>query len=144
MINDFRDEYSFLSNFYYSPITYDGITYPTMEHYFQAMKTTDQAKRKEIANLETPSMAKRAGRMVDLRPEWEGIKMNVMRVGLRQKFAEGTTLRQKLLATRGEDLEEGNTWHDCYWGKCYCSRCGGHGMNRLGSLLMEVRDNDPT
>ena len=57
----------FLSNFYESPMTIQGITYPTNEHFFQAMKTLDPSERKKIASAQTPGRAKRLGRQVKLR-----------------------------------------------------------------------------
>ena len=74
MIVDFDREYSFLSNFYDSPFVHEGITYPTNEHFFQAMKTLDQEERKKIAAAATPGQSKRLGRHVALRPDWEAIK----------------------------------------------------------------------
>ncbi len=63
MIDSFRGEYYFLSNFYEAPVLYDGITYQNNEAAFQAQKTLDMEKRKEFASL-SPNLAKRAGRRV--------------------------------------------------------------------------------
>jgi len=63
-ITSFNGKYEFLSNFYYSPVTYEGITYPTVEHAFQAAKTFDVTERRRISEMKTPGMAKRAGRRV--------------------------------------------------------------------------------
>ena len=137
-IENFDEEYSFLSNFYSSPVRQDGVTYPTVEHAFQACKTTDFAEREPIRQASTPGQAKRLGRRVTLRPDWEQIKVSVMRELLLQKFKDDL-LKAQLLATGEAVLIEGNTWHDCYWGFCRCERCG-KGSNMLGILLMEVRD----
>lgn len=139
MINKFEGEYAFLSNFYPSPFVYDGIEYPTVEHFFQAAKTTDLSKRKEIAAAPTPGQAKRMGRQVKLRPDWEEVKIDVMMKGLRHKFAI-PKFREMLLATGDEELTEGNTWHDRAWGRCMCDKCGGQGQNLLGRLLMKLRE----
>lgn len=140
MINKFEGEYAFLSNFYPSPFTHDGITYPTNEHFFQAYKTLDIAEKKAIAAAETPGQAKRMGRNVKLRSDWERIKSLVMELGLRLKFTEHSDLRQALINTTPAQLVEGTTWHDQTWGVCMCPRCGGRGENRLGQLLMKLRD----
>lgn len=134
-IDKFDGEYAFLSNFYPS-IVYDfeGNTYPTVEHYFQAMKTLDPKVRKHIASAKTPGEAKRLGRRVELRSDWEDIKLKVMKHGLIQKFAE-PELRNPLLRTGDAELIEGNWWGDTYWGVC-----NGVGENHLGQLLMEVRE----
>ena len=139
MIVEFDGEHAFLSNFFPSSILYEGIVYPTNEHFFQAMKTLDQAERQKIANAETPGMAKRLGRHVQLRPDWEQIKVDVMRTGLMLKFTDAA-LAEKLLATGDEELVEGNWWHDQTWGSCFCpDHCRTPGRNLLGMLLMELR-----
>lgn len=133
MIDQFKDEYFFLSNFYPSEIIIDNITFPTVEHYFQAMKTVNQSEIIKIADALTPGEAKRLGRRVHLRADWESIKDEVMLNGLRKKFSI-PELKDKLLATKEEYLVEGNTWGDKYWGIC-----DGEGENHLGILLMKVR-----
>ena len=139
MIVEFDGENEFLSNFYPSPILHEGIVYPTNEHFFQAMKTLDPAERKVIANAETPGMAKRMGRTVKLRSDWEQVKVDVMRTGLMLKFSDAK-LAQKLIDTGDEELVEGNWWHDQTWGSCFCpDHCRTPGRNLLGMLLMELR-----
>ena len=139
MINRFEKEYFFLSNFYEHPIEENGIIYPTNEHYFQAMKTLNIAERKKIAAAPTPGEAKRMGRSVSLRPDWEEIKLDVMKRGLRLKFAD-LALAEKLLDTLDEELVEGNWWHDNIWGNCNCDKCKNiKGQNNLGKLLMKIR-----
>lgn len=139
MIVEFDGEYEFLSNFYHSPFTHDGITYSTNEHFFQAYKTLDIAEKKAIAAAETPGQAKRMGRNVKLRPDWEKIKVDVMMLGLRLKFAD-PELAAKLIATGDEELVEGNRWCDQTWGSCNCPKhIRTPGRNLLGMLLMELR-----
>lgn len=139
MIVEFDGQYAFLSNFYSSPFIYEGIVYPTNEHFFQAMKTLDIDERKKIAAAETPGKAKRMGRAVKLRPDWEKVKVYYMELGLRLKFAD-QELAQKLIDTDDEELVEGNWWHDNIWGSCMCDKCI-HipGRNMLGMLLMDLR-----
>jgi ribA/ribD-fused uncharacterized protein len=129
----FRDATEFLSNFYSSPIEYDGTEYPTVEHAFQAAKTLDLNQRAAIQAAPGPSEAKRLGRSADLRPDWEEVKVDIMRELLRVKFSD-TTLQEKLLKTGDRVLVEGNTWGDTFWGVCR-----GKGENHLGLLLMEIR-----
>ena len=139
MINCFEGKYAFLSNYYPSVFTYEGIEYPTNEHFFQAMKTLNIDERKEIAACETPGRAKRMGRRVQLRSDWEDVKIDIMRKGLKMKFSI-PELKTKLLATGDEELVEGTTWHDQIWGICMCEKCKGQGKNLLGQLLMETRN----
>ena len=139
MIKNFEGEYAFLSNFYFSPMIIDNVVYTTNEHFFQAMKSLNPKERQAIVLAPTPGKAKYLGRKVSLRKDWEDIKEEVMLTGLRHKFSN-PELRKKLLATGNEELIEGTTWHDNYWGICDCEACGGQGKNRLGKLLMQVRE----
>ncbi len=134
MIDSFRGEYYFLSNFYEAPVLYDGITYQNNEAAFQAQKTLDMEKRKEFASL-SPNLAKRAGRRVLLRTDWEQVKYTVMYEVCRAKFTQNPALGQQLLATGDEELIEGNNWGDRIWGQV-----NGKGQNHLGKILMRVRD----
>lgn len=131
MINDFRGKYFFLSNFYNSKIEINGITFLNVESAFQSFKDMD--KQSGFANLD-PSSAKRKGRRVNLRYDWEDIKDDVMYQVVKAKFEQNKILKQKLIDTGEEYLEEGNTWNDTYWGVCR-----GKGKNMLGKTLMKVR-----
>ena len=140
MIKVFEGEFAFLSNFWPSPFTYEGITYATNEHFFQAMKTLDPKERAWIASSETPGVAKRRGRTCALRHDWEQIKDEVMLTGLRIKFSH-PSLRTQLIMTGDQELMEGTTWHDNEWGNCSFERCKNiPGRNKLGKLLMQVRN----
>lgn len=134
-IDQFKGDYRFLSNFFPSSIEmYDGVRYPTSEHAFQAHKTHSMEERRHIASLDTPGKAKRAGRRVTLRDDWEVIKISIMEGVLFQKFSMHLDLRQKLIDTGDAELIEGNTWGDTFWGVCR-----GKGENHLGKLLMKIR-----
>lgn len=134
MIDSFSGKYRFLSNFYPAKVSLDGWDFPTVEHAFQAAKTLDSNKRRQIQQAASPGDAKRLGRTVNLRADWEDVKIDVMRQLLRRKFADPFLLSQ-LLATGTEELIEGNWWRDTFWGVC-----NGVGENHLGKLLMEIRD----
>jgi hypothetical protein len=139
-IDRFRGEWEVLSNFAFVPVTRNGATYRTSEHAFQAAKAISPADAERVAAAPTPTEAKRLGRHVQARPDWEQIKVNVMRECLRSKFSDPAA-RAKLLSTGQRLLRESNTWHDNYWGDCACPRCAGTpGQNLLGRLLMELRD----
>lgn len=134
MIESFTGQYRFLSNFYPCPVEFEGISYRTVEHAFQAAKTHDLLYRTFIENAETPAKAKRLGRKAPLRENWEEVKIDVMHDLLREKF-EHFELAMSLLSTGDEELVEGNWWGDTFWGKC-----NGFGANHLGHLLMEIRE----
>ena len=128
-----RGEFAFLSNFYECPITCQGITYRSSENLYQAAKTKDTKARQKMAGI-TPGQAKRMGRKIDIRPDWEDIKIDVMRWIVKRKFAEHPELAAKLMAVDCEIVED-NTWGDRFWGKV-----DGQGENWLGKILMEVRN----
>lgn len=129
----------FLSNFYPAPVALDGVTYPSVEHAYQAAKTTDAKQREPFSRkLVTPGQAKRMGKAVTMRADWNAVKLDVMRDLVKQKFANDA-LRAKLDDTAGRRLVEGNKWGDTYWGMVM--RDGKLvGENHLGKILMEVRD----
>lgn len=133
-ITSFTGEYAFLSNFY---VLSNG---STVEHAFQAAKTVDPEEKACILAASTPGNAKRLGRKVTLRPDWDIMKLDIMFSLLEMKFNFDPVLADKLINTGDAELVEGNTWHDTYWGVCTCSKCGNQGNNHLGKLLMQVRD----
>lgn len=139
-------EYDFLSNFYPSPINWETragmhVVAPTVEHVFQAEKATEQNFFMKVMRAPTPGRAKQLGRSIHLRPDWEQVKDDVMLRAVRLKFRI-PKLKTLLLSTGDEQLIEGNSWHDGYWGDCQCGRvqCQGTGKNMLGITLMMVRD----
>ena len=141
MINSFSGSYEFLSNFYESPFVWRGNKYTTVEHAFQAAKTLNPVERKAIMEAPTPGRAKKLGRAVNLRPDWEDVKEQVMYECVSAKFHSSAALAIALLATKDEELIEGTTgWHDNIWGSCECPKCKNiEGQNKLGKILMKVR-----
>lgn len=134
-INSFRGKYFYLSNFYHAPVTYNGLTYLNNEAAFQAQKSIDRSEQETFTML-SPSDAKKKGRHVRLRSDWENVKDKVMEDIVRAKFTQHTDLQRSLLETGSARLIEGNTWNDRYWGVDINS---GIGKNRLGEILMKVR-----
>ncbi len=142
MINSFYGRWAFLSNFYPAVLTWEGITYPTAEHAFNAGKTSTRHLRYALAEAATPQKAKQSGRNLELRPDWETeVRYQVMREVLRAKFTCHPGRIAALLTTGDAVLVEGNRWHDQVWGDCYCGRpkCAEPGSNNLGFMLMELR-----
>ncbi len=145
MINSFREEYFFLSNFYAAPVEYKGVTYQNNEAAFQAQKVSaayqiDKGERPftderiQFSSI-NPAEAKKLGRKVSLRPDWEDVKIQAMREIVEAKFDQNPELAEKLIGTGDEYLEEGNTWGDRIWGTV-----DGKGSNLLGQILMETRE----
>jgi ribA/ribD-fused uncharacterized protein len=143
-IRSFSGDWIFLSNFYPVSIALDGVTYGSVEHAYQAAKTLDPKQREKFSYVGvSASQAKRMGKSLQLRSDWEEVKVSIMRDLLLQKFYP-TILRRKLLCTFTAQLIEGNYWHDTWYGVCEgtCKQ-GPHepkGENVLGKLLMEIRD----
>lgn len=133
-VSFFRGAYRFLSNFHTATVEFEGQTYRSVEHAFQAAKTSDPKERKRIREADTPGLAKALGRRATLRPDWEKVKLDVMLDLLRKKFGH-PHLADLLLDTDDLHLVEGNTWNDRFWGAV-----DGKGHNHLGRLLMKVRD----
>ncbi len=152
IINSFTGRYYFLSNFYKDA---DGYC---VEIEFQAGKATCMEDRDKILALTDPREAKKEGRKIELRRDWDQVKLSLMRILLVKKFSS-TVMKHLLLSTSSSQLIEGNWWHDVFWGVCDGSgrtkKClsittadsstaikAGHvpyGENHLGILLMEVR-----
>ena len=133
-------EHAFLSNFFPCPTPFGTLTFPTVEHAYQAAKTANFAERFTIKYLPSPGAAKRFGRQFELRPNWDAIKVPIMRSLLRQKFRPETDLARRLLETHTEVLVEGNNWGDRFFGMVQNSEGAWEGENWLGKLLMEIRD----
>ena len=131
-----RDEYGYLSSFWPAPITLNGVTWPTNEHYFQAQKFAGTEHTEAIRRVASPMIAARMGRSRarPLRPDWNTVKEDIMLEALRAKFTQHPDLGERLRATGEAQLVE-HSRRDAYW----ADGGDGHGLNRLGRLLMRVR-----
>lgn len=132
VINRFIDGYFYLSNFYEIPVFYKGKCYENSEAAFQAQKCPERAD--EFINL-APGPAKRLGRKVLLRADWDAVKDQIMYEVVYAKFSQHVSIFHALMNTGNATLIEGNTWNDTYWGIC-----NGIGQNKLGQILMKVRE----
>ena len=134
MITEFQGEYRWLSNFWPVTIQLDALIYPTVEHAYQAAKTLKHDERLIIQNCKTPGKAKAQARHLTQREGWKAVKDAVMTSLIRQKFSH-EPLRTRLLATGSQEIQEGNCWNDTYWGVCR-----GVGQNKLGVIIMQIRE----
>ena len=129
-ITSFNGDNFFLSNFYVTPVFYQGIRFESSEAAFQAAKCPERMQ--EFCGL-NPSEAKRLGRSVTLRPDWEEVKLDVMYQVCMAKFTQNPRLAEKLIATGDAELVEGNTWGDRI-----CQACGKRLENQLvGNGILE-------
>jgi ribA/ribD-fused uncharacterized protein len=134
-IVSFDGDYRFLSNFFGCEVTHEGIIYPSSEHAYQASKTDDLFERLVIAKLPTAKKAKRQGKMLTMSGGFEANKVMTMRRIVTKKFVQNPELRVRLIDTHPLFLVEGNWWGDIFWGVCK-----GEGLNHLGNILMQVRE----
>lgn len=135
-VKSFQGKYRFLSNFYPAAVFYRGLTFPTVEHAYQASKSLDETEQRRIAQCPTPGDAKRLGRQLTRRPDFDEVKLSIMFDLVSQKFTRHPQLTKLLLETGDDELVEGNTWNDIFWGVY-----NGQGKNHLGKILMKVRDD---
>ena len=133
-----EDQYGAFSNFWPGPYEIDGKSWPTTEHYFAAMKTLDEGEREDIRRAKSPGDAKKMGRVVTLRPDWEDVRYDVMLDALRAKFGNDPKLKDLLVNTDDAIIYEDSPY-DKVWGTG--ERGGvGTGKNLLGKALMQVRE----
>lgn len=129
-----RDQYGFLSNFHLAPFELDGQRWPSVEHYYVASKTTNPLFAQEVLKMPKPGQVKRLGQAIQLRPDWEQVKLRVMYRAVMAKFTQNPALAQALKATGNAELVEDSP-RDAIWG----AGADGRGKNWLGRILMRVR-----
>lgn len=134
MIKEFQKEYRWLSNFWPAIIHLDGVQYQSIEHAYQAAKFESAAVREYIKGL-SAGEAKKKGKGV----QHTNDKVQLMELLVKEKFSVANLiLKEKLLATRNEVLQEGNYWGDTFWGVDLKT---GKGQNILGKIIMAVRND---
>jgi N-glycosidase YbiA len=134
-----EEPYGCFSNFSPHSICINGQDWLTVEHYYQAQKFVGSADERLVATIRaipTPQAAANFGRDPNhcLRPEWEAVKIPIMREAVKTKFLAHADIQAILLAT-GDQLIVENSPTDYYWG-CGCDKTG---QNHLGKILMSVR-----
>lgn len=133
-IKGFFGEYRWLSNFHVCNIYYLLRKFTSTEAAYMAAKTEDLKIRDEFKLL-APKEARKYGQQIELRKDWEDVKLKIMfKVNL-IKYQDNLDLRQKLLDTGDKHLEETNWWRDKFWGTHF-----GEGENNLGKILMYIRE----
>jgi ribA/ribD-fused uncharacterized protein len=133
VVKGFFGAYRFLSNFEVADVIYEGVKYPSSENAYQAAKSIDPTVRSQFLNI-TPAEAKKLGRKIEVRPDWDQVKYQAMYDIVLDKFKRNPYLAEMLEETGDRYLEETNHWRDTTWGVSY-----GVGTNWLGKILMDVR-----
>jgi ribA/ribD-fused uncharacterized protein len=128
VIDSFTGSNEFLRNDYPATIVVDGLLFPTVEHAFQAAKTTDLAEKEAIRMAPTANEAKKLGRHVQLVADWDTQRIDIMTSLVLRKFVEHIDLKIKLLMTGNQELIQGGTKKGDFWGE------------NQGKILMQVRD----
>lgn len=141
VITEFRGKWTKLSNYSIVSIWYKDHMYPSVEHAYQAAKSTDPVIQQMVRNLATPNLAKKMGKEIQdnpliyhFRQDFHNVKIGIMYDLLVEKFKQEPE-RTLLLSSGTEKLVEGNWWGDKFWGQCPV----GDGENHLGKLLMQIR-----
>lgn len=124
--------HSYLANDYPAPITVDGDTFPTIEHAYWALATSDLDAREKIMHAPTAREARKIGQGVPLRPNWNTVRPAVMLRLVREKVRQHPDLAARLLTTGDGRLINGVDFSR-YWGSSQ------QGRNWLGRILELVR-----
>lgn len=130
-------EYGCFSNFSRHTVFLKGKRWPTTEHFFQAQKFHGTEHEEKVRLAKRPMEAASMGRdrKRPLRRDWESVKDQLMLEAVRAKFTQHDELKAILLGTGDARLVE-HTENDSYWG----DGGDGSGKNRLGQILMQVRE----
>lgn len=134
-IDMFREEYEFLSNFYPAKMEFEEVAYYNSEAVYQAQKCKYPEDKLKFANMYADE-AKKFGRKVEMRKDWDEVKVDLMAKIVEAKFSQHPELAVRLLETGDKPLKEGNSWGDVFWGIDHAT---GEGENHLGKILMELR-----
>jgi ribA/ribD-fused uncharacterized protein len=134
---------NWFSNFlpYKVPLQYEGETFATPEHFYQAMKVFDPENFQRVARAATPRKAKNLGRELKDRLDWEYAKIPAMRHAQEHRIETDPNFTRQLQETGLFEIVEWNTWCDNYWGHCTCEDCQElPKLNNLGKILMQLRE----
>jgi ribA/ribD-fused uncharacterized protein len=114
----------------------EGAHWPSVEHYFQAMKFEDPDQREKVRHADHPKIARRLGRrrLVRIRKDWSKVRRVIMTRATYTKCRTHAEIAQRLLDTGDRTLVEPSQY-DYFWGLGRDQR----GSNVYGEVLMDVR-----
>ncbi|MDH4990688.1 NADAR family protein [Aquamicrobium lusatiense] len=133
--------YGAFSNLYRRAIEFEGETFATSEHAYQAGKARKPEVKAWLMAAPSPSLLAMAAHGLyywDVAPGWSKTKFDRMRGVLRAKYTQHQDLQELLLSTGDAKLIETATTDNevnRLWGEV-----NGVGQNMLGVLLMELRE----
>lgn len=136
MIQEFKEEYRWLSNFLPCKISLRGRIFYSVEHAYMSEKNNSDSWKDLCASHIPAGEIKKLSKEIKLRPDWEEVKLLVMEHCLRQKFNQAP-YSDKLKGTGDIHIQEGNYWNDTFWGVCLRTN---EGLNHLGKLIMKIRE----
>lgn len=138
----FQGDYRFLSNFFQSWVEMDGLLFTSVEHAYQAAKSEPGSEERKLFSFEnnlSAGQAKRLGKQLPIREDWDVIKLNRMHFLVEQKFRKHRHLADMLMSTGDRKIYELNSWGDTYWGVVQDAQGRLAGGNRLGQILEMTR-----
>lgn len=136
-----KEPYTWLSNMELVDIRLKGHIFPSVEHAYVSEKRPkhDEDWRDLCSKREIPAkQLKVYARKIELRPDWEEVKLFVMEHCLRDKF-NNPKYKTLLLETGNQNIQEGNYWNDTFWG-VDLKQDPNIGENHLGRLIMKIRE----
>ena len=130
------DEDNLLGTFANLPVQLEGKTWPTVEHYYQAMKFNDEGRQEQVRQAESPRQARKLGRKrhKSFRKDWKKVRQVMMTRGIYTRCKMHPQAAEALLETANRKLIESSVY-DYFWG---CGR-DRRGENTYGTVLMNVR-----
>jgi len=130
-----------LGNMFLVSVKYDDMLYPSVQNAFESSKLASKRSRDIYTKLAPLDAFRMNYKHPDrVRNDWYNMQTDIMIDLLRSKF-KNAACKKALLDTGCDSLVYENTHHDTEWGICTCSKCKNSGQNKLGILLMRIRDN---
>lgn len=137
----YEQDFYVLSNFSAFNLTMANRIFPTSEHayHYEKFLFPSHGSNGLLWEIQHAPSAHEAFKIAEAnkalrRPDWDDVKVPIMKRILHAKAAQHEYVKRKLLATGDRELVE-NSWRDDYWGW----GPNKDGKNMLGKLWMEVR-----
>ncbi|MBZ0070860.1 MAG: NADAR domain-containing protein [Gammaproteobacteria bacterium] len=129
------------------PLRVNGVRILTSEALYQACRFPHRPEvQRLIIGEASPMTAKMKSKPYrqDSRPDWDRVRVKIMRWCLRVKLAQNWRSFSELLLKTGDKQIVEQSSKDDFWGAKPIDECTLVGMNVLGRLLMELREEIKT